>query len=283
MGLIELKMVNTFLICSSYLESARQLDKRRLANQRREALQILFNILKLKIVAKFMADSIPSDPYQFHFWIRDLIRRYKRKDYYISLRMRNSNPGMNPQPLTGTVSQILDPTYQPNWILTPKTSLVIDQCLIVISETNQEIFKVDRFREGDKPITFGFIYHPAVLMWLGHEDSLREYIDAHIQASIERGINNQMPRNSLYGASSPKWTSDSDFHIRHKSNLLAKELDRREPVWYQNLPSFKLVPTNLDYFWPYTPKMTSSKGIADSNFRYRITLVTFENFQIKIV
>jgi len=135
-------------------------------------------------------------------------------------------------------------------------------------------FSVDQeipLGQNDLGIKFGYIYHPAVLMWLGFENALKEYLDAHIQVCISRGIKNQMMRYDNRNSLRPIWTYDLNFINRHRVILLKKELDRHEKPWYQLQPLFTNITCECLYFWPYAPKIGNSAkihGIADINQRY---------------
>ena len=132
----------------------------------------------------------------------------------------------------------------------------------------------------DLTIRFGYIYHPAVLMWLGYEESLKMYLNAHILASIDRGIKNKMDTYEISpNVARPPWTYDSDFITRHRAVLLNKELDRHETPWYQLKPEFMGIPNTLIYYWPYTPKIGKSAkthGEADLTHRYKTEPLQFK-------
>ena len=107
----------------------------------------------------------------------------------------------------------------------------------------------------DLYITLGFVYHPAVAMWLGHEIALEQYLNAHIEEWVVRGHNNTMQLYSKKDSyRKPAWCSDPTFHESHKSNLLTKERDRKEKEWYINLKEFKGVEHEQEYLWPYSEK-----------------------------
>ncbi|WP_292487085.1 pyrimidine dimer DNA glycosylase/endonuclease V [Methanohalobium sp.] len=66
--------------------------------------------------------------------------------------------------------------------------------------------------------------HPAVQMWINHEEALKFYYDTILIEWIKRGYENNMPfmlvnRNELVF---PEWLGSKDFHDSHKSNLLRK-------------------------------------------------------------
>lgn len=138
--------------------------------------------------------------------------------------------------------------------------------------------------QNDLTIRFGYIYHPAVLMWIGYEESLKMYLNAHILASIERGIKNNMKIYEIpTDVIRPPWTYDHDFITRHRAVLLKKELDRHETPWYQLKPEFMTIPTTVLYYWPFTAKLGQSakiQGEADLTHRYKKETVRF-TFKLK--
>jgi hypothetical protein len=138
--------------------------------------------------------------------------------------------------------------------------------------------------QNDLTIRFGYIYHPAVLMWLGYEESLKMYLNAHILVSIERGIKNKMDTYEIHvDTVRPPWTHDPNFITRHRAVLLKKELDRHETPWYQLKPEFMIIPTSFIYYWPFTPKIGQSAkthGEADLTQIYKTEPVRF-TFKLK--
>lgn len=90
----------------------------------------------------------------------------------------------------------------------------------------------------------GWWNHPAVLMWEGYEEALKEYFNAMITIWVERGCNNSM---SLYKLKKniryPSWINSRKFHISHRSNLL-----RKDKKFYSQYNWG--VPDDLPYIWP---------------------------------
>ena len=121
-------------------------------------------------------------------------------------------------------------------------------------------------------IVLGFVYHPAVLMWLHYENALKEYINIHIDEWEYRGYKNTMSKYKIEGKIDyPPWIYDDYFHMTQKSNLLHKEIERNEPVHYAKSEEFIKINPGYPYFWPYTPTVTKG-GICDSNRRYDIEI-----------
>lgn len=89
-----------------------------------------------------------------------------------------------------------------------------------------------------------YFHHPAVLMWVGYEDCLREYYNTMVGTWIERKCNNTMP--ILYTPlqfKRPPWLGDERFHSSHRANLL-----RKKPEYYSK-HGWTEDPT-MPYFWP---------------------------------
>lgn len=90
----------------------------------------------------------------------------------------------------------------------------------------------------------GWKNHPAVLMWKGHENGLKLYLNKAIKLWVSRGYRNTMKFEEIEGKITfPSWFGNKDFHDSHKSNLL-----RKDNNFYFNFS--KEVPDNLEYLWP---------------------------------
>ncbi|MBF0481604.1 MAG: hypothetical protein HQK81_01365 [Desulfovibrionaceae bacterium] len=87
--------------------------------------------------------------------------------------------------------------------------------------------------------------HPAVLMWRGGEDALREYYNACLAEWISRGYRNTMLPERLPAARPPKpwWFGLERFHAAHRANLL-----RKDPTYYGQF-GWKEDPA-MEYWWP---------------------------------
>jgi hypothetical protein len=103
--------------------------------------------------------------------------------------------------------------------------------------------------KDERLIKMGFCNHPAVEMWYGYEDALKEYINAHIEEWIARGYKNTMKTYNVKAKEHPEWTEWSEIHENHKGALLKKELDRAEKPWYQNMQNFLSAKPFDDYIW----------------------------------
>lgn len=127
-----------------------------------------------------------------------------------------------------------------------------------------------------RKVGFGFVYHTAVLMWLGWPDALKAYLNAHIDEWVSRGYANEIEKYDLPDQIDyPPWIDDPLFHQKQKAALVAKEIaaerdgKRRsadEKVWYRGKEDFmvayqaeqkilkkkytKLERPDYEYFWP---------------------------------
>lgn len=72
----------------------------------------------------------------------------------------------------------------------------------------------------------GWVNHPAVTMWRGHEDALKFYMNVMIMEWIDRGYNNTM-KMQWYDTDfkMPEWLGKPELHSSHRSNLLRKDLE----------------------------------------------------------
>ena len=88
----------------------------------------------------------------------------------------------------------------------------------------------------------GWRHHPAVKMWAGCEEALRQYLRVMIEEWVSRGYRNTMAipeRCTEY--TKPKWLGNEEFHASHRSNL-----KRKDGIYYGSFHE----PDNLPYVWP---------------------------------
>ena len=118
-----------------------------------------------------------------------------------------------------------------------------------------EVYTCDTIAKSDSIyhyVTLTFpIYHPAVLMWLGHTESLKEYINAHIFEWMSRGYKNTMRTYEVQNAARPLWSLDEKIYVNHRAALLKKEIERSKPAWFVHMPEFVVAGTFTEYIWPY--------------------------------
>lgn len=93
--------------------------------------------------------------------------------------------------------------------------------------------------------TMGWRRHPAVLMWSGHEDSLREYGRAVCREWIARGYRDAMLERFAGpdDAPAPSWLGDERLHRSHRRSLY-----RKDPKAYAAFVDDAL--EEGDYYWP---------------------------------
>lgn len=93
----------------------------------------------------------------------------------------------------------------------------------------------------------GWVNHPAVRMWRGHEGALAEYGVAICDEWKRRGfkdtIRRRLRRRRFIAGSyrKPRWFGDKAFHASHRSNL--KRKDAHHYAMFKERP-------DLEYVWP---------------------------------
>jgi Pyrimidine dimer DNA glycosylase len=87
--------------------------------------------------------------------------------------------------------------------------------------------------------------HPAVMMWAGHEEWLKLYLDCCIGEWVWRGYTNGLvvPAYNTDSQSPPKWLGFEQFHQSHRSNLIRKFPQHYQKFWPNES-------SDLAYFWP---------------------------------
>ena len=231
-------MVNTFLVDKDFRVSASKLDNLRLGKQRVEAYQILIALTQLRFLARYF--SIPDYPVgidtpktQREAWIHSVLSSFKLSGY-------------SAMHIRGDILIL----YQPGQALPRKpesgNKLLYDSATGLVFEVKGKRQKVvasgpwDTFViPGEELITTGFRKHPAVCMWLGFEESLKDYINAHIETWIARGKNNTMRTYAISpNYLRPTWTFSDAVINNFKSTLIEREIQRTEPIWYMKQGDF---------------------------------------------
>jgi hypothetical protein len=91
-----------------------------------------------------------------------------------------------------------------------------------------------------------WINHPAVKMWRGYTDALKDYFNIMVEEWIERGKNNNLEFYELKeDPEYPPWADMEKIWFSHQSRLLSKD-----PVFYAgkfNPPKYCL---DYGYIWP---------------------------------
>lgn len=235
-------MVNVFLTSSphdidlktghkGYRISASNLDKSRLWKQVLEALQILNLISSLKILGDMFKLPCPNNPYKVKEWINDVMGKYKKLNYYLFLHQ-------------GQYLWFKKSYPKPKKIRYDEIYEILDNGSILYN--GKEYPKYSLVLPGDNFFSMGFYSHPAVTMWNNYPESLKLYINDHIDEFISRGGKKgvdklrckiDFPINEI---SHPIFALDPHFHKNHKAALTTKEVVRNEPKWYYNKRDFKV-------------------------------------------
>lgn len=232
-------MVNTFILSTDFHVSASKLDNLRLGKQRVEAYQILIALNQLRFLAKYF--GIPDYPIgvdtpkdQREAWINNVIVTFKQTGYSAILIREN-----------------IIIHYYPGQILPRKPE---SGNKLLYDSVNDLVYEIKGKRQkivssgpsytfvlpGEELITtMGFKKHPSTTMWLGFEDCLRQYINAHIEIWISRGKNNTMKTYEVpENYSKPSWTMSDAVIDNFKSTLVDREIKRHEPAWYLKQSDF---------------------------------------------
>lgn len=261
-------MVNTFITSNNYKIAAKNLDTKRLGKQRVEAYQILNLIQDLYLLSQIFNYPMPDNPYHRKEWIRNLAKQYNNTNYYL---FRHQNELI-----------WISRTTKPYTLKLHENAIIQSDGTIlyyktyrgkVINNLTAIYPKYSIITSNDRLITLGFVYHPAVLMWLGYEESLKQYINACIDEWILRGNVNTMKMfdiNNNAIIENPEWVNNSEIHKNHKAALYIKEIKRNEFPWYSlksdfveagnyyiSLPIKSNTKSTSDfdhYIWPYNTK-----------------------------
>ena len=105
---------------------------------------------------------------------------------------------------------------------------------------------------------YGWQRHPAVLMWRGYEDALRQYMNACIREWVRRGYRNNMALAPVPAeVMRPPWLGDERLHAGYRSNLL-----RKDPSYYAQFGWVE--PPDLPYFWPIPAEPADAADMPDA-------------------
>ena len=97
----------------------------------------------------------------------------------------------------------------------------------------------------------GWLNHPAILMWRGHEWFLCLYSEAICKEWIERGYKDTMlerfegwtDQHPNAHKNAPVWWGDELVHMSHRSKLLEKDYEHYKDY-------FPFDEAGMDYYWP---------------------------------
>jgi hypothetical protein len=234
-------MVNTFLTCSpldkdeksgyrGYRISASKLDFKRLNKQVSEALQILNLVESFHFLSIYFDSPIPKNPYKCYDWIRKIMKEYKELNYYLFYHQGEYVKYKKFNPLPERLS------YDEKYEILKDGSIMYEK---------KKYPKFSLVLPGDNFFSMGFYSHPIVLMFLQHPESLKLYINEHIDEFISRGGKKESVQRkckidkTVDQVEHPIWTLDTVFHLNHKAALLTKEICRNEPEHYIHFRDFR--------------------------------------------
>lgn len=230
-------MVNTFLVDSDFIKSAKVLDSKRLNKQTSEGLIIYRNIINLKLLSKYYNIPYPLDDYKVKEWIRLIVKKYKSENVIFLFR-------------NGELSQLIKVDKNTKLIRQSYNQQIInlDGDVVTLKDNKNKLVRVPKnnlVTLSDNLIKLGYMYHPAILMWFNYESALKYYISVHIEECKRRGMTNNITLDKLdQDYKVPEWTKDQDFLNRHKSNLI-----RKDHKYYSNI--FIGISNDLEYLWPF--------------------------------
>jgi len=227
-------MVNTFLTCSplekdpktgfrGYRISASKLDFKRLNKQIVEGFQILNLVESFHILSKLFQNPIPRNPYKCYDWIRQIMKEYKNLDYYLFFHQ-------------GKYYKYKKSHSRPKKLAYDEKFEIQKDGSILYKEKKYP--KYSLILPGDNFFTLGFWAHPIVLMFLHYPDSLKLYINEHLEEFLHRGGKKESSsrrwelKKTFDEIEHPIWCLDPEFHLSHKAALLTKEITRNEPQHY---------------------------------------------------
>jgi len=262
-------MVNTFLLDVDFRKSASRLDWRRLGKQRVEAYQILIVIQKYRFLADYF--NIPNFPVGVDTptqkraeWVGQVMTAFKSANLGAILIRNNS---VIQYPKGATLPRV------------PKSGnqLCYDCATKYVFETSGKRSKIVSFGQWQDYVQLEELHYvnmaqvsnnylypsfgsgkwskiiqtpdlyivpnmrtgPMVNLWLGFEEALKAYTNAHIEEWIRRGYKNLMKTYNLVPDSPrPAWTYSEDTINNFKSSLIEREIERHEEKWYMDMPDF---------------------------------------------
>ncbi len=89
----------------------------------------------------------------------------------------------------------------------------------------------------------GWIHHPAVKMWEGHVEALKDYFNEISSMWVYKGYKHNMGFYVVENPVRPAWIGNPTFHASHRAALLAKDYKFYSQWGWTEVPK-------IDYFWP---------------------------------
>ena len=230
-------MVNTFLLDRDFRISASKLNRDRLGKQRVEAYQILIVLKQYRFLARYF--GLPDFPVGENTsketrraWVNLIVQTFKASGL-IGLHLRGgliiqyrvgatlprrpeSGNSLHYDSSTGTVYEVKGAR---------KT---------VVASGHWSQFVLP----GEELVTTRIRISSAIDMWLGFEEALKDYINAHIEVWASRGYRNTMQTYTVGSYPRPAWTQSEEVIRNFKSTLIEREIERLEPAWYMRQADF---------------------------------------------
>jgi len=261
-------MVNTFITHKDYKKSAKCLDNKRLLKQCLEAKQILDILTHFAMIVELENYSITDNKFQtsptftpkliseFHGVCKKYLRLKYRYCVINGVCFKAHRPPFRLN--KGIKYEISDSKLNVTVFFknfNPKKSKFFSGVKHPKIK-NAYIFKrCDILLENDKYLNLGFCFHPIVAMWLGYENSLIEYINAHLKELSTRttmkGENYKLPFGFLIvpkkhdSHQKPWWIEKYNSVIfTHKASLTRKYSEHYSKI-FGDLGVWK----NYGYIW----------------------------------
>jgi hypothetical protein len=269
-------MVNTFITYRkrhgsgykpAYYRSAQSLDIPRLRKQCVEAYQILNILRHIHKICKLLNLSSEKD-FLFDIdetklsslelynlilkrteWVKFVRKEYLSKDF----RYAKIDGSIVTFPKNKLPSRIYNTDryeIHGNDVYVYKTKSKLEN---YVSESNEKYKVIPRNKiilPSDELFTLGFSQHAIVKMWVGYENSLKKYINAHIDVycSLTKKdgtfftMNIQKYQIKADKVHHPWWiTKYKGVIFSHRASLLRKEISRNESVHYQHIKHFTYI------------------------------------------
>jgi hypothetical protein len=243
-------MVNTFIVTDDsdvdYSKSASYLDFRRLNKQIVEAVQILRTLKDHHKVASFynmeplppITQDVATSFLQRCEWVKMVQRQYVKKNTCLVYVFRKDK--LVVQEWSKEVAESFRVKD-----LSPSSKIEYEDGNILFKGNTYPRDKIFVPHLGERMITLKqYATHPMTRMWIGHEDSLRVYINSHIREWLSRKRKNGQPTKCstnifhvppLDEIEHPWWRGYEGVYLSHRASLLRKEKTRNEDPHYWHI------------------------------------------------